>query len=151
MLPNYVFESPAYRALKPGPRALLFELIHKHNGHNNGKIVFSARDMTRDLNITDRETTAKYIRDLEEKGLVKATRRGGFNVKASDRRATEWELTWMPVGNNPASKDFMRWQPNDFGGTEKSSTEGGKPGRLREQSRKSANNVLFFPSSSGCL
>src|SRR3982751_1271120 len=92
MLPQWAFDSPAYRCLRPGPRALLWEMIRRHNGGNNGRIGFSQRDMAAAMNVADRETVAAYVRELEAKGFVKAMRRGGFSVKVSDRRATEWAL-----------------------------------------------------------
>ena len=60
MLPHWTFDCPAYRTLKPGPRALLWELIRKHNGANNGRIGFSQRAMSAAINVADRETVAGY-------------------------------------------------------------------------------------------
>ena len=51
------------------------------------------------MNVADRETVAAYVRELEAKGFIKATRRGGFSVKVSDRRATEWALTWLKIAD----------------------------------------------------
>lgn len=133
MLPQWAFDCPAYRTLKPGPRALLWEIIRKHNGANNGRIGFSQRDMAVAINVTDRETVAGYVRDLEARGFIAATRRGGFNVKVADRRSTEWELTWIAVGEVPPTKAFMRWRPNPAAGTGKPAPQGGEtvPSPLR--------------------
>jgi hypothetical protein len=107
MLPQWAFDCPAYRTLKPGPRALLWELIRRHSGTNNGRIGFSQRDMSEALNVADRETVAGYVRTLETRGFIVAARRGGFNVKAADRRSTEWTLTWLPLAGAPPTKTFM--------------------------------------------
>jgi hypothetical protein len=145
MLPNYVFDSAAFQSLKPGPKALLFELIRQHNGSNNGRIIFSARQMAEALNVSDRETIAKYTRELVNTGLICPIRLGGFNVKASERRATEWALTWIAVGTEPPSKDFLKWQPAESDGPEKPASTGGKPVRRKLEASVIATNVLLFP------
>lgn len=126
MLTHWAFDCPAYRSLKPGPRALLWELIRRHNGANNGRIGFSQRDMSAAINVADRETVAGYVRELEARGFIIAQRRGGFNVKAADRRASEWALAMFPVGEELATKDFMHWRPNEIDGADKPASKGGK-------------------------
>lgn len=126
MLENWVFDSEAFRTLKSGPRALLWEVIRKHNGANNGRIGFSQRAMSAAINVADRETVAGYVRELVARGFIKAHRRGSFNMKVSDRRASEWELTMYPVGTEPATKDFMRWKQAKIDGTEKPALGDGK-------------------------
>lgn len=146
MLPQWAFDSPAYRTLKPGPRALLWELIRRFNGTNNGHIVFSQRDMAVAINVTDRETVALYVRELESRGLIVASRRGGFNVKVADRRASEWALTWLPVGDVPATKAFMRWYSGKIGGTEKPAARGGFSAPAHADRAVQVQNVRDFPS-----
>lgn len=118
MLHHWVFDCPAYRSLKPGPRALLWELIRRHNGANNGRIVFGQRAMSEAINVADRETVAAYARELEARGFIRVVRRGSFNVKVANRRASEWLLTMFPVGEDLATKDFIRWQATKIDGTE---------------------------------
>lgn len=127
MLTHWAFDCAAYRSLKPGPRALLWEFIRRHNGANNGRIAFSQRAMSASIRVTDRETVAGYVRKLTELGFIKAERRGGFSVKVANRRASEWTLTMFPVGEVPATKDFMRWRPSKIDGTEKPTSKDGKP------------------------
>lgn len=126
MMPQWMFDSPAYRSLKPGPRALLFELIRRFNGGNNGRVGFGQREMSTALNIASRETGAGYVRELEAKGFIAVAQRGGFNVKAADRRASEWNLTWLPKGEAAATKDFMSWRPKENDGPGKRASKGGK-------------------------
>lgn len=127
MLNHWAFDGPSYRSLKPGPRALLWEFIRLYNGGNNGRIGFSQRQMSATINVADRETVAGYVRELEAKGFIKAQRRGGFNVKVAKRRATEWALTMFSIGEELATKDFVRWRPGKNGGTEIPTTKDGKP------------------------
>ena len=146
MLPQWAFDSPAFRSLKPGPRAVLWEVIRRYNGANNGHIGFSQREMSAAINVADRETVAGYVRDLKERGFINAVRRGGFNVKAADRRASEWALTWLPVGEAPATKEFMRWQPEKKDGTEKPATKDGKAVPKVVSAPIQSSNVWNFPS-----
>lgn len=125
-LDHWIFESRAYRSLKPGPRALLWEFIRRFNGHNNGNIVFSQREMSERLNVVDRETVANYVRELEAKGFIKVAWRGGFNMKVRDRRASEWALTWLHLGEVRPTKEFMSWRPPIIDETEKPETRDGK-------------------------
>ena len=146
MLPHWVFDSPAYRSLKPGPRALLWEINRRFNGFNNGKIAFSQRDMAIALNISDRETIAGYARELVAKGFIKAVRVGGFNVKVSDRRASEWALTWLRVDDQPASREFIRRSLKAIDGAAIPRTEDGIPGQVQDFELQERAYLRNFPS-----
>lgn len=129
-LPFWMLACPAYRSLKPGPRALLVEFHGRFNGINNGRIIFSAREMAREINVSDRQTIAKYVRELEAAGFIQAMQRGGFNRKSpTESRATEWALTLFSIGDQPASKTFMSWRPEKNNGTEKPTGRDGKSSR----------------------
>ena len=107
---NYVFESPAFRALKPGPRALLFELIHRHDGKNNGRIGLGIREACKALRMVDHESVTKYFEALQAHGFIVLRKDSGFTLKMPDERtAREWELTMYPVGIVGATKGFLNW------------------------------------------
>lgn len=109
MLDHYIFDCLAYRTMKPGPRALLDEMIRRHNGSNNGRIGLGQREAAKRLNV-NKDTVASYFATLIERGFVAATRPGGFNMKDPEsRRATEWRLTWFSTECMPATKDFIAW------------------------------------------
>lgn len=111
-LPHWVQDSVAYRSLKPGPRALLMELIRRYNGRNNGQIIMSARQACSAINISDKDTALRYLNQLREVGLIKSTKLGGFNMKdATASRATEWALTWERVNEKLPTREFMGWKP----------------------------------------
>lgn len=146
MLPNWVFDSRAFRSLKPGPRSLLWELVRRHDGTNNGRIVFSQRRMAEALNIADRQTIAEYVRELAAKGFIIATRPGGFSVKVSERRATEWALTWVKIGDELPTKEFARWRPDQIGGKENPTFKDGKADPRTVETVALHSNVREFPS-----
>lgn len=147
MLTHWAFDCPAYRCLKPSPRALLWEFIRRHNGANNGRIGFSQRDMSAAINVADRETVAGYVRQLEKHGFVQAQKRGGFNVKVADRRATEWSLTMFPLGDVAPTKEFMRWRPATIDGSEKPACGDGKTVPDASINVRQCSNVPDFPSA----
>lgn len=124
-LHNYVFDTPAFRALKPGPRALLLELIRRHDGQNNGRIGLGLREAVEALAMTDHASVTGYFRKLEAHGFIRKRKASGFNMKdPAARTATEWELTMHPVGNVAALKTFLNWSPADL--------RSGKPPLVRE-------------------
>lgn len=127
---------------------MLWELIRRHNGANNGRIVCSQRTMSEAINVADRETVACYVRELEAKGFIRALRRGSFNVKVTDRRASEWLLTMFPVGEDPPTRDFMRWLPTKIDGTEKPADRDGKPVPHRGSDVLGRSSVREIPSLS---
>lgn len=133
----YVMDSAAYRALKSGPRALLLEIIRRYNGSNNGTIGLGVRQAAAALNITDKDTANVYFKALEAHGFIKAISRGGFNMKdPSSRRASEWAITWERVGDQPPTKEFMKWTPEEKCGPEKSVVRSGKSGQGRPKPSK---------------
>ncbi len=109
MLDNYVFDCVAFRTMKAGPRALLFELIRLHNGTNNGSIGLGARRAAVLLG-ANKDTANKYFWVLMERGFIAPARPGGFNMKDPEsRRSTEWRLTWIKTSCMPATKDFLNF------------------------------------------
>jgi hypothetical protein len=116
MLEWWIFDSPAYRSLHPVARALLWETVRRYNGKNNGSIGLGQREAATASGVKRADTVARYFAELEAKGFIAATRRGGFNLKdPSSRRATEWRLTWLDSPGLGPSKEFMRWTSNPAG------------------------------------
>jgi hypothetical protein len=105
-LPHWLLKSPAWRALSPNAKAVLLHLWERHNGSNNGAIVYAVREAG-EIGIT-RPTTARALIELIDKGFLRVTRWSSFRLKSKEAR--EWELTAEPVDGRPATKDFMRWR-----------------------------------------
>lgn len=106
-LHHYLLNSPAWRALMPGPRALLMELYALYNGSNNGDLFLSEREAAKRCGVKHKNTAAKWFRELEDKGFIRPKVRGSFNVKVPT--ATAWILTEFEYNNQQPTKDFMRW------------------------------------------
>ena len=104
----WLLDSPAYRHLSCYGRALLVELVYRHNGENNGQVPMSVREAATRLDISP-TTAVKIFRELKDKGFIRQARRGSFDLK--EPHATEWTLTMEPVGDAKPTKDFMSWEP----------------------------------------
>lgn len=115
-LTEYMLASAAWQALDGNCRALYIELARRYRGpnSNNGKIPYSVREAATALHI-GRSTTQRCFERLQELGFIKIGKRSGFNLKG--RIATEWLLTEFPADttatNGIASKDFMKWAPQN--------------------------------------
>lgn len=146
-------ESPAYRTLSTDARALLIEFRALYTGKQN-RVFLSVREMVSRLCIGQRR--AQRARDdLVERGWIKIVELGTFNRK--NKSATIFALTNEPPDDNigaTASKDFMRWQPQEKNTVAATTTHGSgddyrdppEPGRnspdgSRHNYRKPENGV----------
>lgn len=85
------FRSPAWQSLPAVARALYFEIADRHNGRNNGQIPYAKRDAMGALHISD-ATACRALSLLEKQGLAIRTRRGAFDLKTREAKASEWFL-----------------------------------------------------------
>lgn len=108
----------AYRHLSVYGRALLLEFRRKFNGSNNGDIAMSVRDAARLLRC-NKNTAFKALRELEDKGWIRAAATGSFHWKAEAggrkfRAATTWRITNQPIGlgtDTKETKEYVKWKP----------------------------------------
>lgn len=140
MLRRYVLQSDAYRSLKPIPRAAYTELRRRFNGHNNGEISCSIREIVAAINCS-RDSAGAAFRELEEKGFIKCARQADFNYKL--RHAPTWILTEENYGNELPTKEFMRWQSAKEKHGPESRTSGPENRTVSEnKDRMNCNSVL---------
>ena len=107
-------DCPAYRLLSVYGRSLLLEFRRAYIARSDGKIVMSVRQAAKLLNC-NKDTAAKALRELQEKGWISNTSKGSFSQK-TDKTASLWRITNQPIGlgvDTPATKDFMRWKPGE--------------------------------------
>ena len=71
-------------------RALLFELIDRYNGANNGMIGFGAREAAYELQC-GKSSAASALRELDDSGLARPMTPGAWRGK----KATEWRLMFL--------------------------------------------------------
>ncbi|SDY53886.1 hypothetical protein [Citreimonas salinaria] len=102
---------PAWATLKPGPRALYIELKRRYNGGNNGNIRMAIREAADLLNM-HRNTVGGYFDELQERRLIRETRRGHLGAEGHGIAST-WALSELPTAEGkPPDLSFRSWQPN---------------------------------------
>jgi hypothetical protein len=114
-LNRYVMRCDAWKALSPHARCLYLVLLDRHRDYgrgknNNGKIALSHREAMSGSGCSDRGIR-KGFRDLIAKGFISIMKDSAFNMKAA--LAREYALTEYPIGDSLATKDFMRWTPDE--------------------------------------
>lgn len=105
-LNDSLLESPAYIDLKPPARALLIEFLRIHRPSRNGSLSISTRHATYRLNVSE-PTALKAFEELASHGFIRLTN----NESWMERKAREWSLTMLPVGNHEPRNDWMNWIP----------------------------------------
>ena len=96
-LHHWLLKSPAWRALSPNAKAVLLHLWERHNGSNNGQIVYAVRDAA-NIEI-NKSSAARALTELIDNGFLRVTRWSAFRLKTKESR--EWELTAEPVDGAP--------------------------------------------------
>ena len=113
---HFVIDSAAYRSLSPLSQALLTHVLRRYNGENNGALGLGHREAATLCNV-NKDTIKRAFDELQTKGFISASRKGGFNMKdPTTRRASEWRLTWKPaqwIGLG-ATFDFKQWKQDDI-------------------------------------
>lgn len=102
---DWFMNSPAWKGLKPGPRALYVELKRKFNGTNNGRLFLSHRDAAEALNM-NREAISGYFAALVSAGFIVQTQGHCLGPSGKGQAAT-YALTEEPLDGRPATKEFM--------------------------------------------
>lgn len=77
-----------WKELKPASKIFYLYLKAKYNGSNNGKIRLHYSELKGVAGLSSSSTIANAIRELEEGGWIKRTKRGGLM-----RYFNEFELT----------------------------------------------------------
>src|SRR5262245_65989860 len=105
MLRFWLLRSDSWKSLPAISRALYLELAARYNGSNNGRISYSVREGADALNVT-KDTAARYLKILQDRGFIVCTKRGAFSLKttraASDCRLTEYARVHPPAPHTRA-------------------------------------------------
>lgn len=93
--------------MSPNAKAVFIHIYERHNGRNNGGLVYCVRD---GIEIAlSKDQTARALNELIERGFLKVRRDSAFTLKTKEAR--EWTITNEALDGKPASKEFLRWQP----------------------------------------
>lgn len=95
MLSHAVFDSPEYRAQRPIERDLLWLLIRKHNGINNGNVALGVREAAQYCHCSPM-TACRAFATLQKAGLITATLKGHLVPEIGRSNvATRWRLNFL--------------------------------------------------------
>src|SRR3546814_17122181 len=83
-----------------------YTTLFRSNGGNNCALTLSMDEGARRLGIS-KMTGHRTLKELQEKGLVKMTRRGQWY----GRVATTWATTDVSLDGIPPTRDWRQWQP----------------------------------------
>lgn len=115
---HHMLDTPAGKSLTPHEMTCLIRVMQIYNSLNNGRVAMSSRRLAELANV-NKDTAAKCLRSLVEKGFLIVTTPSGFGTNG--RRAVEYEITCFPLSEGkPCKNNFQHWLPVP---KEKSSSE----------------------------
>ena len=86
-LERYALRSAAWRSLSCLARAALIQVQFRYTGSNNGSIQLSCAMLGEELR-TSKDTAARALRELQNKGFLEQAKGASFNSKL--RHCAEW-------------------------------------------------------------
>lgn len=129
---------PVFKTMAPIAKALLLEILERHNGVNNGAISYSCREAEQ-AGVMNADTAVKAFEMLQERGFLRVARESSFDLKTTPSgngisrtgsRAREWRITFLPgLNGEKPTMDFLAWEPG------KPTLEKKKPVRRRRTQR----------------
>jgi hypothetical protein len=111
LLPHALLSHEAFRTASPRAVKVLMALCAKHNGFNNGAISLGFRELAALVGSGNNAANSKALCQLMERGLVALER----SYPKGQRLANEYRLTFVGVGDAPATNDYLHWTPGDAG------------------------------------
>ena len=140
MLYHWLLKSAAWSALPPACRALYVALSQRYNSFNNGEISMSVREAAHEINIA-KDTASKAFHVLEDKGFIRRNVCGSFDWKL--KHATTWILTQHPFNDQPTTKDFARWSPENLEPSPKRRTRCPNSGTVCNRATRIASRIVL--------
>lgn len=106
-LHHYMLKCPAWETMPGTSLKILIEVWKRHNGVNNGEIVYGTREAAQ-VGI-GKSQAAVALKDLQDRGFLKVARNSTFTLKTKEART--WILTTERYQDQPPTREFMRWVP----------------------------------------
>jgi len=108
-------DSPAWRALSHGAKALYVCLRRRYNqnNHNNGRIYLSHRLARKELR-SGYKQIARWYDELQFYGFIVMTTPGHLGVEGQGT-APRWRLTELGYMKEPQTQEFLKWDGRLFG------------------------------------
>jgi hypothetical protein len=108
MLAQSVFDSAPYRALTPVERDILWLLIRRHNGRNNGAISLGVRDAASWYGC-GKSTACRALQHLQQAQFITAVHKGHLvPVVGRPNIATTWRLNFLNTVPTRSQKPTLK-------------------------------------------
>ena len=105
-LPYFMARSDVFRSLTGPALKVWIELRTRFNGHNNGKVSLSLGEAA-DLLHMSKSTAKRAFDELVAKGFLRLKTLGHWY----GRKASEYVLTDVKIGEELATRDWQNWRP----------------------------------------
>lgn len=147
-----MYGTVAFQSLGPFEVRILLELYMLFNGNNNGYLYLSLREAARRCRM-GKDKAGDCFRILQERGFIRS--RADEPVNYVVREARCWILTEFEFAGREATKDFMKWRPENQNERPEKRTRRPVTRTKSDDARNSADdlslktdkNVLYFRSA----
>ena len=109
MIYNAMADTPAWRSLKPAPRALYLEIKRQYRGHNNGRVLLSYRNAAKQLN-SSYNSVGGWFKELEKRGFIVCMQKHHLGPSGVGQ-TSHWRLTEHDYDGHKPTNDYVNWTP----------------------------------------
>jgi predicted XRE-type DNA-binding protein len=141
LMPRALLRSPAMLSLSYRARSALLVLFSGFNGHNNGKIGLSIKDLGIALGNQNHKANSAALAELQSHGIIECVARDNYQQS----KAREYRLTFIQTGRTPfvpATNEWKLWSRGDG----KFDTEGATSSRRKFPNITAARRKLSVDS-----
>jgi hypothetical protein len=109
-MPRTAYRCDQYAELGMASKVVLYHLLDKYAGNNNGQIGASTRKIADECRI-NRETAGRALKELQEAGFLDRVK--DASLCGREWLSPEWRLTFLrcDVTGQPPSNRFLRIKP----------------------------------------
>ena len=137
-------KEPAWQDMTYGARCLYIALKAHYVGDNNGRVFLGVRRAANELG-ANRESTARWFRELEDHGFIVQTERGVLGVEGKGMAAC-WRLTELGCMGQQPTRDYKKWASDKNKTLSGKSSQGGRkiqPERTENPATELENPATF--------
>lgn len=106
---HFMADTPAWRTLKPAPRALYLEIKRQYKGYNNGRVLLSYRDAAERMNCSY-NSVGGWFKELEKRRFIVCMQRPHLGPSGVGQ-TSHWRLTEYDCEGQKATHDYRMWVP----------------------------------------
>ena len=106
---HFMADTPAWRTLKPAPRALYLEIKRQYKGYNNGRVLLSYRDAAERMNCSY-NSVGGWFKELEKRRFIVCMQRPHLGPSGVGQ-TSHWRLTEYACDGHKATHEYRMWIP----------------------------------------